>query len=212
MRIKVRCHTVIESRLKYDISAVWRNPNGQLERPFGEQTDDSPIKERTICHRCNNLPGRSGVLVAVYPPRLKLEGEPLAADLNFWPGGEVSTPYGVWKLSQNCQGPRKGWPADRYEIYLLFGGERLILCDSAMRVAVVVIKQGEPTIYTPTPEEMVDYTTTAGLRGGTHRSLTWAIRNLEAIKRSHPQVPVREQLQALRDALPTTPIRVRTRA
>lgn len=205
MQIKVQCYAVIRSRLQPGIPAVWRNPNGQIERPLGEQVDDSAIHQHIICHRQNNLPGRRGVLVAVYPLRLKLEGRPLAVDLNFWPGGEVSTSYGAWKQSSNCQGPRKNWPADRYEIYLLFGGERLIICDNAMRVAVMVMKQGEPTIYTPTPVEMVDYITTVGLRTGTHRSLTWAINNLEAIKREHPKVPVSKHLKTLRGALPTTP-------
>ncbi len=212
MKVEVACSTVIGGRLQTGIPAVWQNPNGQTEYPFGKQTDDSAIGCHTICVRQNNLPRRAGVLIGVYPPRLKLDGKPLAPDLNFWPGGEVATSYGVWKRSGNCQGKRKNWPIDRYEIFLLFEKERLVLCDSAMRVGVVTIKQGEPALSTPTPAEMVDYITTVGLRSGTHQSLMWAVYNLEAIKRSHPQVRVSNRLKKLEVALSTTPGRLRARA
>jgi hypothetical protein len=208
MKIDVDCYAVIGSELQLGIPAVWQNPNGGIERPLGDN-GDTDVRQTTMSWPANNLPAkRGGVVIAVYPPRLKLPGEPVSPGLNFWPGGECLVRNGRW--SKNCTGiPRAKWPYNRYEIFLLFEGEKLVLCDHGMRIAVVNIKKGEPALRTPSPQEMVDYIYEAGMRTGTHRGLLWAIHNIEAIVSAHPRVKAGDALRKLRAKLPSGPVNVR---
>ncbi len=210
MRIEANCYAVFGSTLHHGVPAVWQNPNGGIERPCGDYGDgDTAVRHATINWPSNNLPARrGGVLVAIYPPRLKLPGEPVSPGLNFWPGGECLVRNG--RQSKNCKGvPRANWPYNRYELFLLYAGEKLVLCDNGKRVGIITVNNGEPSLLVPSMQEVVDYIHEAGLRTGTHRGLTWAIRNIETIALTHPRVKTGTALRELQERLPSDPMRVR---
>jgi len=191
--------------VRQGIPAVWRNPNGQQENPFNRlgyhPDNDESVTQADICWRQNNLPSRTaGILVAIYPKQIKLPWGPVAPDLNFWPGGEHLERHPV--LSSNCKGmPRARWPDNRYEIFLLLEGESMLVCDHMMGVGTVSVKNGTPLLQQSTPLSMVGYIAGIGMGKSSHRQITWAIRNIEAIVQANVEIEARKQLHDLRQRL-----------
>jgi hypothetical protein len=107
-------------------------------------------------------------------------------------------------LSSNCKGiPRAKWPHDRFEFFLLFEGESMVVCDSAMRLGIITIDDGRPCLLSLTPLRVVDYIAAMGMRSRGHRAVVWAIKNIETILREHPKAGVRKlrELEDHRDRL-----------
>jgi hypothetical protein len=195
MRVEATCWSLLGQNLTRGIATIWTNPNGSQEKPFGEH-GDAPLRNYVI-QTSSNMPARKGVLIAIYPPRMNLAGEPVSPDLNFWAGGEILH-RNAWRRSGNCEGiPRKHWPHNRYEIFLLFEGETLALCDPKMKVGFITIQCEQPVLKHAALIDIAEYIYQAGLLQKSYRGLDWAINNIEMLGETH-NLNVGEQLRHLR--------------
>lgn len=183
MLVTATCHSLIGSGLKPGIAKVWQSEGETEELPFSRSGTDVLVKSTTLTQ--NQAPARGDVLIAIYPPRIRLTGQILAPDLNFWSGGECLQRDAIWR-SKKCQGvPRRNWAHDRYEVFLVFPEEMLVVCDRENRVSVITLEGSGPELKVPDAEQVVDYLYKTGQRQSGYRGVEWALRNIEVIAKHH---------------------------
>jgi hypothetical protein len=136
-----------------------------------------------------------GLIVRVQARELRFEGEPLAADLNFWPGGEgLVEPTALY--FDNRDSTRK------VQLFQLKPGESIYLIDErSVVINLACGGEGNPVISDVGVDEMVAYILSR--KKETVREIDWALHKIKCLRDGghHKRSSVSEALVRLTRAL-----------